>query len=104
MASGRFIRDTLSLSAGGGPRYRTDPTGGVPMHRVPRAFTVLALLTTATWLTASSSQAQAPAAKRGGVLRVALIGEPPTLDADTSSAVLPRKNVEYLDGDIFALD
>ena len=44
------------------------------MHRVPRALGVLALLTTATWLTAASSQAQAPAAKKGGVLRVALIG------------------------------
>src|SRR5882762_5249126 len=104
MASGRFIRDTLSLSAGGGPRYRTDPTGGVPMHRVPRALTVLALLTTATWLTASSSQAQAPAAKRGGVLRVALIGEPPTLDAHATTAVITREIVVNMYEGLFALD
>src|SRR6267143_1903719 len=104
MASGRFIRDTLSLSAGGGPRYRTDPTGGVPMHRVPRALTVLALLTTATWLTASSSQAQAPAAKKGGVLRVALIGEPPTLDAHATTAVITREIVINMYEGLFALD
>src|SRR5882762_2788624 len=104
MASGRFIRDTLSLSAGGGPRYRTDPTGGVPMHRVPRAFTVLALLTTATWLTASSSQAQAPAAKKGGVLRVALIGEPPTLDAHATTATITREIVINMFEGLFALD
>src|SRR5467141_142764 len=104
MASGRFIRDTLSLSARGGPRYRTDPTGGVPMHGVPRALTVLALLTTATWLTASSSQAQAPAAKKGGVLRVALIGEPPTLDAHATTAVITREIVVNMYEGLFALD
>jgi len=38
------------------------------MHRDPRALTVLALLATAAWLTASASQAQAPAAKKGGLL------------------------------------
>src|SRR5205814_355656 len=74
------------------------------MYRVPRALTVLAVFTTATWLTASSIQAQAPAAKKGGVLRVALIGEPPTLDAHATTAVITREIVVNMYEGLFALD
>src|SRR5689334_21135333 len=74
--NGRFIRDTLSLSGRGGPRYCTSPTGGVDMVRVIRASAVVAVLGLAGWLAVSLGEAQTPAAKpaaakTGGVLRIA---------------------------------
>ena len=86
------------------------------MHRVPRALGVAALLAIAAWLAASSGEAQAPAtkpaptakpapaAKTGGVLRIALIGEPPTLDAHATTAVITREIVINIYEGLFALD
>src|SRR5207247_1405055 len=86
------------------------------MHRVPRALGVAALLAIAAWLAASSGEAQAPAtkpaptakpapaAKTGGVLRIALIGEPPTLDAHATTAVITREIVINSYEGLFALD
>src|SRR5712664_4630936 len=74
------------------------------MQRVPRVLGALALLTTAMWLAASLGKAQAPAAKKGGVLRVALIGEPPTLDAHATTAVITREIVINMYEGLFALD
>jgi len=70
----------------------------------------VALLTIAAWLAASSGEAQAPAAKpapaakTGGVLRVALIGEPPTLDAHATTAVITREIVINMYEGLLALD
>lgn len=49
---------------------------------------VLTLITCAAWLAALPADAQP---KRGGVLRVALIGEPPSLDPHTTTAVITRE-------------
>ena len=77
------------------------------MHRVPRALVVVMLLTIAVWA-ASAGEAQAPskpaAAAKGGVLRVALIGEPPTLDAHATTAVITREIVVNMYEGLFALD
>src|SRR6267378_3933982 len=80
------------------------------MLRVPRVLGVLASLTTAAWLAAALGEAQAPAAKpappakKGGILRVALIGEPPTLDAHATTAVITREIVLNVYEGLFALD
>src|SRR5207247_3805809 len=47
---------------------------------------------------------RAPAAKTGGVLRIALIGEPPTLDAHATTAVITREIVITIYEGLFALD
>jgi peptide/nickel transport system substrate-binding protein len=79
------------------------------MVRVLRASAVVVVLTLAAWLAASSGEAQAPAAKppaakTGGVLRIALIGEPPTLDAHATTAVITREIVVNIFEGLFALD
>src|SRR5262249_35285006 len=107
--SGRCIGDTLSLSGGGGPRYRTSPTGGVDMVRVLRVSAVVAVLVLAGRLAVSLGEAQTPAAKpaaakAGGVLRIAMIGEPPTLDAHATTAVITREIVVNVFEGLFALD
>jgi peptide/nickel transport system substrate-binding protein len=80
------------------------------MLRVPRALGLLIMLSIAVSLAVSSGEAQAPAAKSapaaktGGVLRVALIGEPPTLDAHATTAVITREiGINMYEG-LFALD
>jgi peptide/nickel transport system substrate-binding protein len=73
------------------------------MRRVPRMLPALALLVVAAGATVSS-EAQPPAGKKGGVLRVALIGEPPTLDAHATTAVITREIVVNMYEGLFALD
>src|SRR5207247_7323690 len=76
----------------------------------PRPFDLPNVRSNAVSLAASSCEAQspaakpAPAAKAGGVLRVALIGEPPTLDAHATTAVITREiGINMYEG-LFALD
>src|SRR5438034_73151 len=75
------------------------------MHRVPRALALVILLIVAVYAT-TAAEAQAPAkpAGKGGVLRVALIGEPPTLDAHATTAVITREIVINVYEGLFALD
>src|SRR5205085_6490454 len=75
------------------------------MHRIPRALALVILLIVAVYAT-TAAEAQAPAkpAGKGGVLRVALIGEPPTLDAHATTAVITREIVINVYEGLFALD
>jgi len=75
------------------------------MHRVPRALALVILLIVAVYAT-TAAEAQAPAkpAGKGGVLRVALIGEPPTLDAHATTAVITREIMINVYEGLFALD
>jgi peptide/nickel transport system substrate-binding protein len=78
------------------------------MDRVCRLLAGVVTLTLAAWLTAGGSDAQTPASKpvpkSGGVLRVALIGEPPTLDAHATTAVITREIMINVYEGLFALD
>jgi len=74
------------------------------MHRVVRAVLAAPLVALAVWLAAAPGEAQAPAPKKGGVLRVAMIGEPPTLDAHATTAVITREIVINVFEGLFALD
>ena len=71
-----------------------------------RPFTLLAVPTVvlaalAVWPLATPGEAQAP--KKGGVLRVGMIGEPPTLDGHTTTAVItPRDRRQHLRGAVRA--
>ena len=72
-----------------------------------RPFTLLAVPTVvlaalAVWLLASPGEAQAP--KKGGVLRVGMIGEPPTLDGHTTTAVITREIAVNIFEGLYALD
>jgi len=62
----------------------------------------VALVTVSGWLAVAPGEAQSP--KKGGVLRVGMIGEPPTLDVHTTTAVITREiSVNVFEG-LFALD
>lgn len=61
------------------------------VRRLPRVLGVLAVVTAAIGLLASPSDSQTAAAKKGGVLRVGTIGEPPTLYAHATTAVITRE-------------
>jgi peptide/nickel transport system substrate-binding protein len=55
-----------------------------------------------TWLAASPGEPQGP--RKGGVLRVGMIGEPPTLDQHATTAVITREiGINMFEG-LFALD
>jgi peptide/nickel transport system substrate-binding protein len=58
-----------------------------PHSRLRWLWCVLAALVAATWLVAPSADAQ----RKGGTLRVALIGEPPSLDPHATTAVITRE-------------
>ncbi len=74
------------------------------MHRpVPRRLTALAVVAVALLLAASGGESQ-PAPKKGGVLRVGMIGEPPTLDQPTTTAVITREISINIFETLFALD
>jgi len=63
----------------------------------------LAVVAAATWLAAGPGESQT-APKKGGVLRVGLIGEPPTLDAHATTATITREiGINMFEG-LFALD
>ena len=54
------------------------------------------------WLAAAPGEAQIP--RPGGVLRVGMIGEPPTLDAHATTAVITREiGINVFEG-LYALD
>jgi peptide/nickel transport system substrate-binding protein len=55
-----------------------------------------------TWLALGPADAQTP--KRGGVLRVAMIGEPPTLDAHLSTATITREIGAQIFETLYTLD
>ena len=63
---------------------------------------VLAGVTAATCLLVSPAETQAP--RKGGVLKVGLIGEPPTLDQHTTTAVITREIAINIFEGLFALD
>jgi len=74
------------------------------MFRVRRSWLLgaVALVIVAGWLAVAPGEAQSP--KKGGVLRVGMIGEPPTLDVHTTTAVITREiSVNMFEG-LFALD
>src|SRR4029453_256436 len=67
-----------------------------------RLLAVLTLVAAATWLAASPGHAQSP--KKGGVLRVGMIGEPPTLDGHSTTAVITREIAVNIFEGFYALD
>ena len=77
------------------------------MQRLVRRLAAVTALTVAAWLVATSGHAQGPAkavARTGGVLRIGMIGEPPTLDAHATTAVITREIVINMFEGLFALD
>ncbi len=72
--------------------------------RLPRLLGVLVVVTAAIGLAASPGESQTAASKKGGVLRVGMIGEPPTLDQHATTAVITREiGINIFEG-LFALD
>src|SRR5207249_8417043 len=115
-ARGPPHRGPSSAVGRGRPAGSCDPHGGPSGHRGRRALGVAALRAIAAWRAASPGEAQAPAtkpaptakpapaAKTGGVLRIALIGAPPTLDAHATAAVITCEIVINISEGLFALD
>ena len=69
-----------------------------------RLVLTLAAVAVATALVAPVAEAQPAAAKKGGVIRVGMIGEPPTLDMHATTAVITREiSVNAFEG-LYALD
>lgn len=63
----------------------------------------LAVVMAAIWLAASPGELQTGTPKKGGVLRVGMIGEPPTLDQHATTAVITREvGINMFEG-LFAL-
>ena len=62
------------------------------------------VIVVATSVWPADGPAQAPTARKGGVLRVGMIGEPPTLDAHATTAVITREiGINVFEG-LYALD
>ena len=74
------------------------------MSRVRRSWMLgaVALVAVSGWLAVTPGEAQSP--KKGGVLRVGMIGEPPTLDVHTTTAVITREIAVNMFEGLFALD
>jgi peptide/nickel transport system substrate-binding protein len=67
-----------------------------------RLLVIVAIVTTAAWLAVSPAAPQSP--KKGGILKVGVIGEPPTLDGHATTAVLTREiGINMFEG-LYALD
>jgi len=67
-----------------------------------RRLTLLALVTTAAWLAASPAVSQTP--RKGGILKIGMIGEPPTIDGHATTAVITREiGINMFEG-LYALD
>jgi peptide/nickel transport system substrate-binding protein len=64
----------------------------------------VALVVGTAGLTALPAEAQAPPPRRGGALRVAMIGEPPSLDLHWTTAVITRETVGNVYETLFTLD
>src|SRR2546426_5848138 len=76
------------------------------MRRVrgSRVFGALAAIAVGLWLAALPGESQTGGPKKGGVLRVGMIGEPPTLDVHSTTAVITREiGVNVFEG-LYALD
>lgn len=72
--------------------------------RLPWLLGVLAIVAAAIWLAAPPGESQTAAPRKGGVLRVGMIGEPPTLDQHATTAVITREiGINMYEG-LFALD
>src|SRR5262245_16728975 len=61
------------------------------MRRAPTLPVVLAALVAAIWLGAAPGDALGQSPRKGGVLRVGMTGEPPTLDAHATTTVITRE-------------
>ncbi len=74
------------------------------MSRVRRFWMLgaVALVAVSGWLAVTPGESQSP--KKGGVLRVGMIGEPPTLDGHTTTAVITREIAVNMFEGLFALD
>lgn len=70
--------------------------------RVLRVLGCLAMVAVVVALAVSPTTAQGP--RKGGVLRVGMIGEPPTLDAHTTTAVITRELAINMFEGLYALD
>src|SRR5687768_4574114 len=95
------MRRTLALPERARPGYcsSASPTGGTTMRRL---LTIVAVVITAAWLAASPADSQGP--RKGGILKIGLIGEPPTLDAHGTTAVITREiGINMFEG-LYALD
>jgi peptide/nickel transport system substrate-binding protein len=67
-----------------------------------RWLMIAALVTSAVWLGVAPADSQAP--KKGGILKVGLIGEPPTLDGHATTAVITREiGINMFEG-LYTLD
>ena len=74
------------------------------MSRLSRFLGIAAIVLAAIGLSAAPGEAQTAGPRKGGVLRVGLIGEPPTLDAHVTTAVITREiGINMFEG-LFALD
>ena len=72
------------------------------MHHRPRLLASLAVLTAVTLAAVAPVASQTP--RKGGVLRVGMIGEPPTLDQHATTAVITREiGINMFEG-LYALD
>jgi peptide/nickel transport system substrate-binding protein len=72
--------------------------------RLACAVGVMTCMAVSVWLLASPAATQAQAPKKGGVLRIGMIGEPPTLDPPRTTAVITREvTINTFEG-LFALD
>ncbi len=67
-----------------------------------RCLGILMVTVLVAGLGASAGQAQTP--RKGGVLRVGMIGEPPTLDGHTTTAVITREIAVNIFEGLYALD
>ncbi|MBI2468658.1 MAG: ABC transporter substrate-binding protein, partial [Candidatus Rokubacteria bacterium] len=70
-------------------------------RRLSRLGSILVLIACALWLVPAPSDAQP---RKGGILRVALIGEPPTLDPHSTTAVITREIGINMLETLFTLD
>src|SRR5262249_4029375 len=69
-----------------------------------RRALALAVLALTAWAIAGAPADAQTVPRRGGVLRVAMIGEPPTLDLHVTTAVITREiSINVVEG-LFALD
>src|SRR5262245_44340610 len=105
----RRLPTPLALFAPGRPtspvQARPGPAGG--RARPPRLASVLVWAAAATALAVTPAHGQGPAAgvpKKGGVLRVAMIGEAPSLDAHANTATITREIGAQIFETLYALD
>ena len=67
-----------------------------------RTLTITALVITALWLGVAPADSQGP--RKGGILKVGMIGEPPTLDGHATTAVITREiGINMFEG-LYTLD